>query len=296
MKVDTHLNILISFAYMNNPQFCERVRSLVCNREINVMIDSGAFTKFNAKGDFAHINIDSYCSFLEKYSSICEKYVMLDVVGNAIESRKNYEIMLSRGLLPMYVMTMFDKDYSYMLDAVERNNHICVAGGVTTKSRWIEKRFQDIFVKSNSKAKIHGLGYVTWPKMLQLPLYSVDSSSWKAASLRFGSLQYFNNGLKAISYKEVMKGKKLTMEHIKVLRNLKLTPQLFARSDYHKGNYSIECLSGIQANIAMQKICKKNGLDLFLACSNQMDVEKLVYVNNNYKDLSYEKFRKEFGK
>lgn len=297
MKVDTHLNILISFAYMTNDAFCRKVRQLVEQKRINVMIDSGAFTKHNAKGDFSHINLDGYCRFLEQYGNFSEKYVMLDVVGNAEASRCNYEIMIQRGLLPMFVMTMFDKDYGYMRDAVSRNPHICVAGGVTTKGTWILKRFQDIYKHSDQKALIHGLGYVTYPRMLQLPLYSVDSSSWKAASLRFGSLQYFDNGLKAISYREVIRGKSnLTLLQRQVLNNLGITPTIFMKDEYHRGNYSIECFGGIQANIALQKVCKRNGLDYFLAASNQMDVEKIVYVNENYHNLNYERFRKEFVK
>ena len=295
MKVDTYLNILISFAYMTSDAFCRKVRQLVEQKKINVMIDSGAFTKHNAKGDFSHINLDSYCKFIEQYGSLSEKYVMLDVVGDSEASRRNYEIMVLRGLNPMYVMTMFDKDYSYMRDAVRRNPHICVAGGVTTKGAWLIKRFQDIYRQSLGKALIHGLGYVTYPKMLQLPLYSVDSSSWKAASLRFGSLQYFDNGLKAISYRDIMRGKSyLTLLQRQVLNNLGITPSIFMKDEYHRGSYSIECLAGIQANIALQKICKRSKLDYFLAASNQMDVEKIVYVNENYQNLNYEKFRKEF--
>ena len=295
MKVDTHLNILISYAYMTSPQFCERVRQLVEAGIINVMIDSGAFTKHNAKGDFSHVNLEDYCKFLEKYGDMSEKYVMLDVVGNAEKSRANYEVMINKGLNPMFVMTMFDKDYAYMRECVKRNPNICVAGGVTTKSSWLLKRFQDIYRYSNQEAKIHGLGYVTYPKMMQLPLFSVDSSSWKAASLRFGSLQYFDNGLKAISYKDVLRGNsKLTLKQQKVLANLRISPSMFCNVEYHKGGYSIESLGGIHANITLQKVCKRNHLDYFLAVSGLQDLEKIVYVDSNYNDLSYEKFRNEF--
>ena len=297
MKVDTHLNILISYAYMTSEDFCARVQQLVEQRRINVMIDSGAFTKHNAKGDFSHINVDDYCKFLERYGELAEKYVMLDVVGNAEASKRNYEAMIERGLRPMFVMTMFDKDYSYMREAVRLNPHLCVAGGVTTKSDWLIKRFQDIYRYSNQEAKIHGLGYVTFPKMLQLPIFSVDSSSWKAASLRFGNLQYFNNGLKSINYREVLHGKaKLTFEQQQVLANLRVTPKMFCNLQYHKGNYSMESLGGILANVTLQKVCKRQHLDFFLAVNNLADIEKILYVNDHINDLDYEKYRKEFVK
>ena len=197
----------------------------------------------------------------------------------------------------MFVVTMYDTDYDFMREAVKRNHNICVAGGATTKSKWMQKRYQDIFRFSNQEARIHGLAFVTYPLMLQLPLFSVDSSSWKAASLRFGSLQYFNRGLKGLSYKDVLRGRKsLSLEQQKVLRNLKVSPQMFSNMEYHRGNFSMEALSGLHANITMQKVCKRNKLDYFLAASNLMDLEKILYVNDNYNDLDYLKFRKEFVK
>ena len=280
---------------MTNPQLCQRVRDLVNARKINIMIDSGAFTKHNAKGDFSHITINSYCDFLHKYADMAEKYVMLDVVGKAEESKANYATMIKRGLNPMFVVTMFDNDYDFMREAVKKNPNICVAGGATTKNLWMQKRYQDIYMRSNREAKIHGLAFVTYPKMLQLPLFSVDSSSWKAASLRFGQLQYFDKGLKSICYNDVFqRKKKLTLLQQKVLRNLKVTPTIFSQMEYHRGNFSIEALAGLQANITMQKVCKRNKLDFFLAASNMMDIEKIVYVNDNFNDLDYIKFRKEF--
>ena len=296
MKVNTHLNILISYAY-TNAALLKRLQELVGARKINVMFDSGAFTKFNASGEFGHVNLRDYCRFLHKYADISEKYVMLDVIGNAAASKRNYLWMLDEGLNPMFVVTMFDKDYDFMREAVSRNPNICVAGGATTKNLWMQKRYQDIFQQSSERAKIHGLAFATYPKMLQLPLASVDSSSWKAAALRFGGLQYFDRGLKSIPYREFLRGeKKMSFPHQLVLSNLKITPAMFCNREYHKGNYSIEAFASVQANIAMQKVCKRKGLDYFMAITSQMDIEKIVYVNDNYNDLSFEKFRKEFGK
>lgn len=297
MKIDTHLNILISYAYMTNTLLCNRVRKIVNARKANIMIDSGAFTKVNAKGEFKHINLQDYCRFLHKYGDMAEKYVMLDVVGNAQLTKQNYLAMVKDGLNPMFVVTMYDNDFDFISDAIKKNPNICVAGGATTKSTWMQKRYQDIFRLSNKKALIHGLAYVTYPKMMQLPLSSVDSSSWKAASLRFGALQYFNKGLKSVHYKNVLQKKsKLSLEQQAVLRNLKITPSMFCNIEYHKGNYSMEALAGLQANIMLQKVCKRNNLNYFLAASNLVDIEKILYVNDNFNDLSYEKFRKEFAK
>lgn len=298
MKNDTYLNVLISYAYLNQQSaFLSALEKYVKTGKINVMFDSGAFTKFNAKGGFSHVNVDGYCNFLERYGDLAEKYVTLDVIGNAEATKRNYETMLQRGLSPMFVVTMYDKDYGYIGEAIKRNNNVCVAGGATTKGTWMIKRYQDIYRYSNKKAKIHGLGFVTYPKMLQLPLYSVDSSSWKAESLRFGSIQYFDNGLKKITYRQVLTRRaKLSYKHQQVLNGYKITPQMYSNLNYHKGNYSMEIMASTHANITLQKVCKRNNLDYFLAITNVQDLEKILYIDANYYDLSYEKFRKEFVK
>ena len=297
MKVDTHLNILISFAYITTSSFADMIENAVRSKKINLMIDSGAFTKFNANSNTSHITLDGYCKFLERFGELSEKYVMLDVIGNAAKSKANYEVMVSRGLNPMFVMTLFDKDFNYMREAVSRQPNLCVAGGVTTKGTWMTKRFQTIYNESNKKALIHGLGYVTFPRMYQLPLYSVDSSSWKAAALRFGTFQYFDMGLKSLNYHDILsKRKKLSQAQKAALDAIKVTPAMFVQDKYHKGNINIESLACTQANIAMQKYSKRHGLDFFLAASNTKDLAKIIYVDEHFNDLSYEKYRKEFEK
>lgn len=182
MKNNVSFNILASYAYLNNDKvFCDWCFGLHKDGIANVMIDSGAFTLHNAKQKRDWLTVDNYCRFLEKYENYCEKYVMLDVVGNDIQSKKNYELMVSRGFEPMFVLTMFDKDWQYLNETLGTNPNICVAGGVTTKGDWMTKRFQDVSVHTGKRAKVHGLGYVTFPKMFQVPLVSVDSSSLEAS-------------------------------------------------------------------------------------------------------------------
>ncbi len=151
------------------------------------MIDSGAFTLFNStNGKMGWLNIDNYCKFLDTFGQFSEKYVMLDVINNHEASKDNYELMLKRDLNPMFVFTTYDNDYTYLKQAVARNPHICVAGGVTSYRQWMQKRYQDVY--KNTQALMHGLGFVKFPDMLQLPLHSVDSSSWVQASQVFGAI------------------------------------------------------------------------------------------------------------
>jgi hypothetical protein len=291
---DTYLNILVSYAYLEkSKEFTHLAINSSLRGEANVMIDSGAFTLFNAKGNRSWLTIDNYCHFLEQYGEKLEKYVMLDVIGNEQQSKINYELMLKRGFNPMFVFTMADNDYSYLKDAVNNNAHLCVAGGVTTKGDWIVKRFQDVY--NHTSAKIHGLGYVTYPNIYKLPLHSVDSSSWIQASQMYGNIPYFQNGLKNVSYRDILTKKtKLPLLLIELFEMLKITPKIFSSLNSHKGSRSIGFLLSIIAHIEYQKYSKIQGVNLFLATCNKSQICALLYVNEHYNlgTLTYENFKK----
>lgn len=291
---DTYLNILVSYAYTGrNKTFNDLVLSESINGTANVMIDSGAFTLFNAKQNRQWLNLDSYCKYLDANAHNVEKYVMLDVIGDDDKSKENYEQMLSRGYNPMFVFTMADNDFSYLKLASENNQHICVAGGVTTKGDWMTKRVQDVYMKTQSK--IHALGYVTFPKMYQLPLHSVDSSSWIQSSQVYGVLNYFDEGMKGAMYKDYLKGKKRIPTKLQmILEQLKITPKMFSDLENHKGNKSIASIVNTMAYIEYQKYSKRNGLNLFLAVGNQSQASNIFFLNEEIQKgtLTYEKYKK----
>lgn len=292
---NTHLNILVSYAYLGkSKKLCDITFGPSRDGITNIMIDSGAFTLFNSKnGKMSWLNIDNYCKFLDTFGQFSEKYVMLDVINNHEASKDNYELMLKRDLNPMFVFTTYDNDYTYLKQAVARNPHICVAGGVTSYRQWMQKRYQDVY--KNTQALMHGLGFVKFPDMLQLPLHSVDSSSWVQASQVFGILRYFDEGMKGPRYIDVLKRKvALPVQIQQLLDKFKVTPKDFSNLDNHKGLYSIATMLSIVAHIEYQKYCKKRGLNLFLACAKVSDLRDILYINEELEKntLTYEKFAK----
>lgn len=291
---NTYLNILASFAYLGKAKgFCDSFFSASKEGRVNAMIDSGAFTLFNAKkGKLSWLNLDNYCKFLEQYGNYSEKYVMLDVINQHEQSKDNYETMIKRGFNPMFVFTSLDNDYEYLKHAVSNNKHICVAGGVTTKSDWMKKRYQDVY--KNTEANIHGLGFVKFPDMYQLPLHSVDSSSWAAGEM-YGVMTYFTHlGVKAISYKDVLlRKKKLPIELMNKLDEYKITPKVFSDLEQHRISRNIRRFSSIVTFLEYQKYSKKQGLNLFLAVASKEQFEDILYIDEemNKGRLTYEKYK-----
>lgn len=301
MKNDTPVNVLISYAYLYGEKELLALTRERCEKgEINLMIDSGAFTKFNTKKTLSHINVKDYTAWLKDYAWMSEKYVMLDVIGNEVQSRKNYEYMLSQGLNPMYVVTLFDKDYDYINGAVSRNADICVAGGATNKSDWMTKRFQDIYRKTDKRARMHGLGYFTFPRMLQLNLTSIDASSWKTAPARFGQTIVFNyqeGKTYRIAWPEILHGKKKFPIHIlEQMKRLGITPELFMRKELHKKEKNIDAFLSLYNNINLQRYCYVRGLQYFFAVGCKQDLERILYVSENIKTITYQSYIEHFCK
>ena len=293
----THLNVLVSYAYLaKDEKLMSKLKELTTQGTVNLMIDSGAFTRHNSKQDMNHINVADYSEWLKDMKNYCEKYVMLDVIGNAPQSRKNYEQMLDAGLNPMYVATIFDKDFDYIRHAVELNPDICVAGGATDKSLWMTRRYQEVYRETHGKARMHGLGYTSFPRMLQHKLRSVDSSTWKTAAARFGqSFIFCNKQTYRIRAAEIFSGQRTFPPVVRQkFEELGITPKLYMKKESHYGENSLDFFINIVCAVEMQKYCLKHGLEYFLACGALKDLEKLVYVSEHLKTITYGSFVRAF--
>lgn len=289
-KNDTPFNILYSFAYYSKT-FAAKLFDAAEQGLINVMIDSGAFTDFNSQSN--KINIDNYCAFLQEADPYIEKAVMLDVIGNAEASRKNYEAMVARGLRPMFTATMFDRDFDYISKTLDLCRNICVAGGVTTKGPWMTKRIQDIYYKTGERARIHALGYVT-RNMFSLPIASVDSSSQNSA-LRYGNFIFWcdkTHHKKGLPYLDYARGKrKLGAEEIAFLERINVTPAQFFGSTARTGGRSVIAYCSFMASIYYQLFCKAQGLDYFFAIASEQELDGILYLYRNLSRVSYEEFK-----
>lgn len=293
---NTYFNLLASYAYLgNNPTFTEAFFGLHRSGIANVMIDSGAFTAHNAKERRDWLNLDTYCDFLGQYGDMSEKYIMLDVIGNQEKTKENYAEMVRRGLKPMFVLTMYDKEWSFLRDTMKINPDCSVSGGTQTKGPWLIKRFQDVMKYTDNAARIHGLGYVTFPNLFRAPIVSGDSSSWLAQPQRFGAINaWTKDGIKAQLYKEVWAGKPVAPYLRPMLNRIEVTPAQFMQKQYHRGACSIGALMSMICYLDYQKYAQAHNRRLFLAIGSKLNMDMLVWVKENQKDLTYQKFLNEF--
>ena len=296
MQNDTSFNILASYAYLKNQSFLNDLIENARRKNINLMFDSGAVTLRKAKGaDRDFITIDKYCQFIDKFGDYADKYIMLDVIGKHKESLANYEIMIERGLNPMFVLTHYDNDFDHLRYAVSNNPNICVAGG-NFKNDWVKHRYQKAYKETNNKALIHGLAFVKFPDYLQLPLCSVDSISWYTGGASFGNIHLFHMG-KVVSYyqSERKQRGKVPQEIIDVLNQLRITPAQFFDKRNFVGNKSIAILINAIGAIRQQRFSYTKGVRQFFAVCNQKEFDVVKIVHDNWDNITYEKYVKQIS-
>lgn len=303
MKInDTSFNLLFSYAYVGkgNSEILEYIEDKSINGDVDIMIDSGAFTRYGYEMKGSHqgdwITLDNYCKWLDVHGNNFHKYVMMDKIGDDVQSRKNYEEMLKRGYNPMYVWTTFDKDYDYLKYAIDNNPEICVAGG--KNNDYFKQRFQQAYKISNGKADIHALAFFKFPMIYRLPIMSTDATSWLSAPHRWNSIFcYIGNGCykRYDSIQDVLKGlKRHDKALIDSLKFANVTVQDF-KNDYARGGYSLaNYLSEIAILQVQDYAWRTKRLRVYLSGAQRMPILKsLDYIRTHLKEggLNYREWK-----
>lgn len=147
--------------------------------------DSGAFT---AATQGAEINVGELAQWAKRWQHRLKWVAALDVIGDPKESRYNWDVM--RGDYDVEAIpTIHYGDPPTMMDYyVDRGVDLIGLGGLVgvgtpAQMRWLITVFRYAQAQ-HPHVQFHGWG-LTAQEHLDLPFYSVDSSSW-AAPMRFG--------------------------------------------------------------------------------------------------------------
>jgi hypothetical protein len=288
--------VLFSYHYLRSQKhFAQAAKEIVSGGFGELLVDSGAFSVHRLGKT---IPLEEYVDFIKELNALGEVYgfIQLDVIGNKEGTRNNLKRMIDLGVRPMPVLTS-DMDASEMSELVKVNEKICVAGGVSKfpgSEDWIKLRYLEAFKQSEEKAKIHGLGYVKWPEMLQLPLASVDSSSFSAGA-RYGLLMWFEYNERGNSTSVVhskpwkqMVSKKWS-DVPKPLRSLivrcGVTPEDWLNeTGMTRGSNAFSWLSGAYAYIVQSLVARRRGLRIFTAVGGTSMLQLFLGVSANMNE------------
>ena len=184
------------------------------NRDINLFIDSGAFSAWSQNGD---INIDDYITFCLKNDSMLEVVASLDIIPGkknqkitkqdikncVVDGWNNYRKMLSSGIPKHKLLHTFHlgEDMKWLERMVKEGIPyigLGVANGKNIKHKitWLDE-CMNILTDSIGMpiVKFHGFGITSLKMMARYPFYSCDSSTWTVAAA-MGDVfipQYKNN-------------------------------------------------------------------------------------------------------
>lgn len=155
----------------------------------NLIIDSGAFTYYKKGG----IELSKWIEKAGKLIVPNSELIGLDVIGNAEESFKNYQII--KNVFPSAIPTFHvGSDTKYLFEYLKSTNRIAIGGMVPYKSEieTLKKYLNEIFKNFSleSMPKFHAFGYFSPNVLENYPFYSADASTWQNYS-RFGEFHKF---------------------------------------------------------------------------------------------------------
>jgi hypothetical protein len=166
-------------------------RTIKPKKEINLFLDSGAFSAFTQG---VEINIREYIVFIKEHEQYLEVYANLDVIGDAEATLKNQTIMEAAGLTPLPCFHQ-GSPYSYLQNYIDNYDYVALgglAGGRYSRDEvriHLDKCFSEFICdkKGMPQLKVHGFGLTSNRFLWRYPWYSVDSTSWVLTG-RLGSV------------------------------------------------------------------------------------------------------------
>lgn len=183
--------ILTSFHYCRDKDLGELARKHWPDARVEMFGDSGAFSAANAG---AQVDVGAYAEWLGVNAKHLRVYANLDVIGSVEGTARNQRELERRGFSPLPVFhlgsplpeleRLIDAGYPYI-----------ALGGMVGKNKDLLMRYAiQCFKLARAKGKgtqFHGFGLTSIRSIVNLPWYSVDSTTWLRGT-KFGELDLFD--------------------------------------------------------------------------------------------------------
>jgi hypothetical protein len=195
--------LLMSYAFLMDKKD-EFIRPIFENKNLEILIDSGAFTAFTVG---KKIELEKYMQWLDKWKQYLFGYIALDVLGNPRQTDANFKTMIAEGFKPLPVHVRGDDERR--MDELFEHSDWVMFGGLNRPGRGACKpnyvRQKMIWAKGRN---VHWLGYTRLKMAKKYKPYSMDCSSWNGGVM-FGRLDcYLGNGeFQTLTLADVKAGK-----------------------------------------------------------------------------------------
>ena len=185
--IGQRVSALLSYAILGNDTF--DMAHTHRDKLISLVLDSGSWT--DQRSPFP-TDIDEYIEYLGTAAKYFDFYINLDQdFSEDVFSDVNLANLLKmekKGLKPVPVIhSLYTGEIEYYLD----RDYPIVALGSSYATRLDALKF--VFEKFEKKpdVKIHIFGTTNYDNLIEIPAYSVDSSSWGTQG-KFGKIAYWN--------------------------------------------------------------------------------------------------------
>ena len=265
----TKLNILIAYPYCNEP-VVDLLKKFPKN-DLRFVLDSGAFTAWKSGNP---IELDDYCTFLEKLPIKPWRYFTLDVIGDPDKTAVNFEKMLQRGFnpIPIYQPGEDIKAFDYFYS----KSDVVAIGGINGFRGKKRKGYIHGAMKVANGRKVHLLGFTNMDYIKLYKPYMCDSSTWENGA-RYGYLMmYMGRGQFEKIQKQLFKTKVNNKKILSRIKYFGIDPYLMAKTEsWHGGVSRIRTLSarsGVALSVDVEEYLNTK---LFLALITDMAFELL---------------------
>lgn len=178
---------LMSFHYFGGLDFdAWRASHGFAPNQPRIFADSGAYSAMNLGVPIA---LGDYAAWCNRWAHAFDCYANLDVIGDWRATLVNQKRMEDAGLTPVPVF--HSNTPVHVLEREYRDYKYIALGALTERDAGAIKRFAVMAMRARPDAVFHGFGVTTAGIIVDLPFYSVDSSSVTAA-VRFKTLTLWN--------------------------------------------------------------------------------------------------------
>ena len=162
---------------------------------VRIFLDSGAFSVMTTD---KKIKLNEYIQFIYDNIDVIDAYAALDVIGDPWKTELNLNNMRDSGLDPVAV-DHFGSPMEMWKNLCYNHDYVAIGGasksGMTNHRLFSKMRFVEA-LKIKPDIKIHGFGITNPTSIMDLPYYSVDSTSWLTG--RFGDLRLWHPEMNTI--------------------------------------------------------------------------------------------------
>jgi len=189
------LNVLLSYVWLESDAY----GILVTHRDKihSVILDSGAWTDQSKK---ERTDIDSYISYCKNTGHLYDFYFNLDSDFRedhfSPENLENLLKMERAGLKPVPVIHSL---YTGEIDYYIERGYPIVALGSSYATRLDDMKFVFKMFEKHPEVKIHIFGTTIFSNLIEVPAYSIDSSSWAQAGALAQEVRFWNPEIEGLN-------------------------------------------------------------------------------------------------